>query len=688
MKPAISSDAQPDIPDTASAAHQTRERPPLIALLASMLLGIVAQYAIANESMLPGLMLYLAAVVLAAGNVRPRLRYVDVALRGVQPLARDWRMLLGGFGLLGGAATFVASSNNSYTWDGVLLWLCSIGCWWAACADFRPGQWFTTPKTAWTRTWRKLRFARRTFVALGLILLLGAAFRFVDLYDNPFDMNRDHVENLYDMHQVLQVPEAPAAIFFAGNTGREGAQFYLSMGLIEGLGLPLSFITLKITTVLIGMLMLPAIFLLGREVFDTRTALLATFFAAVASWAVLTARFGLRNPLTPLAVAWLLVFLVPGLRRGDRNAMLAVGLWMGIGLQGYTAFRFMVVVVPLLAGFWIGWQYLHGRRHEIGRTLMNSSMALVLALLVTMPLIRYAVDYPDQLLFRAATRISGVENPITDDITTIFLNNIRDVLLVFNYTFDEVWVVSIPFTPTMDMVLGALLVIGAAAAVAQSIRQHNPWPALLLATGVLMLMPSALSLAFPRENPSTMRISGALPPLMLICAVVPGMVLNAARHWRRTGQGALAVVLVGMLCSGVIFLNIDRVFVQYPAAYCPRIKNTRDMATDMAEFLRAGHPRENTWVVEYQDWWWVDARALGLWTGDINFPQRVMGADQVAQIDLGGQAGWFVLHPDDAAALDVLEQNYPEGTTRLLGASQCPDLPEKQFLIFTTQPGS
>jgi hypothetical protein len=303
-----------------------------------------------------------------------------------------------------------------------------------------------------------------------------------------------------------------------------------------------------------------------------------------------------------------------------------------------------------------------------------------------MPLIRYAVDYPDQLLYRAVTRISDVENPIAGDSAAIFLNNIKDVLLVFNYTFDEVWVVSIPFTPTMDMVLGAMLVVGAAAAVAQSIRQRNPWPALLLATGVLMLMPSALSLAFPRENPSTMRISGALPLLMLICAVVPGMALHAARHWRQRGQGALAVVVVGMLCSAVIVLNIDRVFVQYPAAYCPRIKNTRDMAAEMADFLRAGYPRENTWVIEYQDWWWVDARALGLWTGNINFPHRVIGAEQVAQIDLGGRAGWFLLHPDDTAALQVLEQKYPTGTARLFGASQCPDLPEKQFVIFTTQP--
>jgi hypothetical protein len=358
---------------------------------------------------------------------------------------------------------------------------------------------------------------------------------------------------------------------------------------------------------------------------------------------------------------------------------------MGIGLQGYTAFRFMAVVVPLLVGFWVGWQYLHGRRHEIGRTLTNSSMALVLALLVTMPLIRYAVDYPDQFFFRAATRISGAESPIAGDIATIFMNNIKDVLLVFNYTFDEVWVVSIPFTPTMDMVLGALLVIGAAAAVAQTIRQRNPWPALLLAVGVLMLLPSALSLAFPRENPSTMRISGALPPLMLICAVVPGLVLNAARYWRQTVQGALTVMVVGMLCSVVIFLNIERVFVQYPADYCPRIKNTRDMAAEMADFLRAGHLRENTWVVEYQDWWWVDSRALGLWTGDINFPNRVMGIENVAQIDLGGRAGWFLLHPDDTEALQVLEQKYPTGVARLFGASQCPDLPEKQFIVFTTE---
>ena len=62
----------------------------------------------------------------------------------------------------------------------------------------------------------------------------------------------------------------------------------------------------------------------------------------------------------------------------------------------------------------------------------------------------------------------------------------------------------------------SLLVAGVAAAVGLSLKARNPWPALVLAAGVVMLLPSALSIAFPRENPSVVRSGGALPMLMIV----------------------------------------------------------------------------------------------------------------------------------------------------------------------------
>jgi disulfide bond formation protein DsbB len=235
----------------------------------------------------------------------------------------------------------------------------------------------------------------------------------------------------------------------------------------------------------------------------------------------------------------------------------------------------------------------------------------------------------------------------------------------------------------MDSILGALLVIGAVGIVALSIKRRDPWPALLLIAALLMLLPSALSIAFPRENPSVVRTGGALPMLMIICAAVPGLVLELVRA-RRVRFRAASVLLIGFLIGIVLALNANRVFAQYPEQYCPRAQNAYDIAQAMEEFVDEGNSYAQAWIVGYPHW--VDSRAVGIWIGDIYFPNTVMGPEAVSQVDLGGEPGWFVLNVDDEPSLQVLRQQYPQGTITMYESSQCPEATAKQFVVFETQP--
>jgi hypothetical protein len=568
------------------------------------------------------------------------------------------------------AATFALSAGNRYRLEGVLLWVISIGLWWAVWADLgHPAQWRT-----------RLRAALRPTLVIGAlvgVLALGAAFRFVNLGINPLEMGSDHAEKLLDVHDVLT---GQPYIFFERNTGREPWQFYWTVALVKLFDLPADFMALKLGTALIGWLMLPAVFLLAREVFGSRIALVATLFAAVASWAVIPARFGLRYPLAPCATAWTMYFLVRGLRRNERNALLAAGLAMGIGLQGYTAYRFMPVVFGLLVGLWAGWHLLRRRYALAYATALNSGLAVGMTVLVMMPLLRYGYDQPGMLLYRATTRLTGQEQAIQGDVAMIFLDNLRRVLLFFNYTYDVVPVVNIPYTHPMDLVLGALLVIGAAATLALSVKASDLWPALILGTGVLMLFPSALSIAFPGENPSTVRTGGAVPMLMIVCAIVPGMLLELACHFRPLLlRGALVTVLVGVIVL-VIGLNSDRVFNHYPAQYCDVGINASDIARELEAFVDAGNPRENTWIVSYPHW--VDYRAVAIWIGDITYDNQVVGLDQLAAVDLDGQPGWFALHLHDVEGLQLLRTKYPQGESYQVQGRYCP---QERFVVFRTE---
>src|SRR5258708_7110269 len=179
------------------------------------------------------------------------------------------------------------------------------------------------------------------FTALGiLVLLLGAYFRFAQLPSIPPEMTSDHVEKLFDVHDLVS---GKHWVYFERNTGREPIQFYFAAFLVEVFDTGFTYLTLKITSAIAGFLMLPFVFLLGREIEDARFGLLAMAMAAISFWATAISRVGLRFPLTPLFVAPTLFFLLRGIRRHSRNDFLLSGLSLGIGLYGYSTIR----IVPL-----------------------------------------------------------------------------------------------------------------------------------------------------------------------------------------------------------------------------------------------------------------------------------------------------------------------------------------------------
>ena len=643
-------------------------------LLISLPVAIVAQFAVKQEQPQWALLGYVLAAALAAAGA-PAARGVLARHQGVleyKPAAI--RIALAAVGVVGSAGTFALSGGNRYTLLGVVMWVISVACWWGAFAQAGPGWW---RGTLWLREVRSRlrhdRAARAALILLVGILLIGLAFRFVNLYRNPLEMNSDHAEKLLEINDVLN---GTPYIFFERNTGREPWQFYWTVLLMRVFDIPLSFMALKVGTSLIGFLSLPAVFLLAREVFGTRVALLATMFAAVASWGVILARYGLRFPLLFCATAWTLYFVVRGLRRDERNSLLAAGVAMGIGLQGYTSFRAMPLICLLIVGLWAGWLFFRRERPRAARAVAGTGMALVVAVAICMPLIRYGFDNPDKLFYRVVTRVSSLERPIEGSVPEILLNNAKNALLMFNYTADQAWVASIPLEPVMDPVLGALLVAGAAAAVAASVKGREPWPLVVLGAGLLMLGPSALNIAFPNENPSAGRASGALPMMVIIAALVPGMMLDITKWHRWALARMVAPVTVLALCGSIAFLNVDRVFVQYEQAYCVRSWNASDMAREMDAFFAAGNPRSNAWILAWP--YWVDHRLVGIWLGDPTFSN--VADEHGLKVDLGGKPGLFVLNVDDKESLQALQAKYPAGQARTVYGSQCA---EKQFVVFT-----
>ena len=125
----------------------------------------------------------------------------------------------------------------------------------------------------------------------------------------------------------------------------------------------------------------------------------------------------------------------------------------------------------------------------------------ITAIVVTLPLIRYAVDNPDIISYRLATRMSGLERPIPGNPIVIFFDNLKNAMLMFGVSDGSTWLHSIPYRPALDVITAALFYLGMALLLYRYIRFRR-WTDLFFVLSVpILMLPSILSIAFPEENP-------------------------------------------------------------------------------------------------------------------------------------------------------------------------------------------
>ncbi len=459
------------------------------------------------------------------------------------------------------------------------------------------------------------RGGRGVLIALVAVLLVAAVLRCARLAELPPEMISDHVEKLLDVREILA---GRRPVFLAANGGREPLQAYLAAGLVRA-GLPLGFLTLKLGMALVGLLTVPAVFLLGREVGGSRLGLLAAAVTAVCPWHLQLTRLGLRAPLAPLFSALALAGLLGALRTGRRNDWLMLGGLVGLGLYGYSAFRPMLLAAPLVAtGVW--WMAGGARwaRPGAGRSLAGHlAAAAAVTTLVAMPLLRCAVLQSGDFWQRSLARVAGSEQEIGEPLRSRFADNWIRTIGMFNLTSDRTWALSAPGRPALDPVSGGLLLVGLASAFVAAARRD--WrKAALLASIPVMLSATAMALAFPEEVPHLARASGALPAVAILVAL-PLDRLLASPDRRR----ALAWVVVALLLAGMAAGSLRRVFVEYRAGYiaaCQPVSLGAEVARD---FIARGGDLRHVWLVGWPHGW--DYRALAIELGEPGWSNVLWG---------------------------------------------------------------
>ena len=629
---------------------------PWVSFLA-FFLALVAQVSLqprANRSWVVGVVVYLLAGGLVVWSTW-RGEWQPAELPEAEEQAEDYRVRARWLyiSLPLSLVAFLTLGGNQFTTLNFVLWalavITTILAFWQGEFPFR--RWWRWLKTHSRLPWKPSISGWAVLVAISAVVVIF--FRVYRLSQVPPEMVSDHAEKLLDIWDVLH---GQTRIFFPRNTGREAIQMYLTAGIIDLFHTGYTYISLKIGTALAGLLTLPYLYLLGKELGNRRVGLLAVIFAGIAYWPNVISRVGLRFPLYPLFVAPALYYLIRGLRTSRRNDFILAGVALGIGLHGYTPIRILPVVILIGVGVYLVHRQAKGKRLQV----ISGLLVLVLvSLILFLPLLRFALEYPTIFDLRAFSRLGTTERPLPGPALMIFFKNLWNASVMFFWSDGQIWVHSVTNAPALDIISAGLYFLGVTLLLVRYIRQRTWQDLFLLLSVPLLMMPSILSLAFPDENPALNRAAGAFVPVFLIVAIALEGLMKAIEKRmpdRAGGRIAWGMVAVLVIFSGL--QNYDLVFNQYQRAYELSSWNTSEMGKVIRDYGTIYGTTDTAFVVPFP--YWVDTRLVGMNAGD---PTRdyAIPPDQISLTLNDPRAKMFLVNPDDVDDLALLRQLFPQG---------------------------
>jgi hypothetical protein len=564
------------------------------------------------------------------------------------------------------------ASDNTFTVKGVIAWVIAVvawlAAWWPMKSGSRRGMMLSVPKSLPTRT----------VLTVALVVLavgIGAFFRFYHVDSVPLYPTSDHAEKLLDVTDVLN---GKRPIFFERNTGREPTQFYFTAGLIRLFDLPVTFTTLKIGTAFVGTVAIIFIYLLAAEFAGRVAGISAAFLVAVSAWGTEISRAGLRFPYAMVAAAAVLWMLLRWMRTGDRRDALICGLFIGIGLYGYSPFR--VVVPAVCLGLAIALITARDRTVRI-QLAVDSLLMGATAAVFFIPLGRYAFEKPEMFWSRSSSRLTGSEGSggaVGDFLSDLpqFLRNNWNALLGPNWRGDSTFVNAVTNAPMLDIVTGALLLGGLAAIGTHIARSRDPRSIFLVAAIPILLLSSTLSIAFPWENPSVNREAPVVPIVFTIAALP--IALLALRLTDRFGRGT-GTLIVAYASAGLIAIAATQNYLQYFHDFDEQtlagVANTTEIAEAVRGGTTVGVALEDTYVIDWPNWF--DIRNVGFELGNIDwaFTHNVLAGDPLP-VQPDGRPMLLIVNPSDSERLEEIAEAYPTSYVSTYPA----EFPPKSFI--------
>ena len=405
----------------------------------------------------------------------------------------------------------------------------------------------------------RLGYPSRTFVfsLLLIIILLALFFRLFHFSSLPFGTWFDEAEAGIQARRILQDPTFRPVFWEAINLPAPLLYLFVFSFRLFGVSTP----ALRVISVLFGLGAVLFAYLFGRELGGRRWGLLLAFLVATMRWHVNFSRIAMTGIDTPFFEFAVLYFGLRASRSSRLQAIAWTGVFLGLGLSFYGAFRLFLLALILFVLGWILVTRIKGLRAAAPSdqsSLLSRQVALRLGLLLVatwlaaMPVAQFAWRHSEVFWLRTRT-VSVLENRDEPNLARALLQNTKKHLLMFNYRGDNNGRHNLPGAPMLDRLTAVLFAMGLGLAIARR-DFASMFFLLLLALG---LAGGIFTLDF--EAPQALRSIAALPAVVYFIALSLDAIWLEFKWGAQITQPRYSLILVA-IGLGVIAVSNGAIY--------------------------------------------------------------------------------------------------------------------------------
>ena len=389
---------------------------------------------------------------------------------------------------------------------------------------------------------------RAAAIILGVITLLGLVVRLPWLGDIPHGLS--DFGAAFGLFAIQALEGAPFQAYGVEDEGTATLFGYLVAICFKLFGVGL--VQLRLVPALLGMLTIPAFYLLARRFLSRDVALAATMMFGLSRWTVHFSRLAVEVVLVPLAEILLFYFLLVGLERcsqrgrsaaewNDVRPFVLAGFCMALGLNSYTAFRLVPFVLVVAAGILAVFQ-----RKQLSTCGRGVAWFGASSVAFSAPLLIYIAAHFGSFMQHTRTASVFQHLPREEWLGALWSGFWRSVGM-FSFCGDPLASNNLPGAPILDPLMSVFFIGG----VLLVLRDFKRPRSLFFIAWFLITLPASF-LTNPSEVPSIRRTIGLAPLVFLVGGLALEWLkgLLARRHMARSFWPCL-LVFCAVLSVGI-----------------------------------------------------------------------------------------------------------------------------------------